>query len=500
MTDPQLTYTITTAPHPLGITPKGRSPESSRITIMVSRAGTPVKCGGLKVTFKQGAAESDLTTHLAAITPSVSGDEQWRIDAEGGSFVARPEQKTPLDIGTKVLLVEFSDVQVNGALGVTTVEISEWIDKTTADGDPTASTTAKITKYLPGFRFADFYVVNENGKVGQPIGIGKKATLHWTASQGADYSLLYDNKVENVTGKREFEITPTRDTTYYLRAEVTAGGQKTEHFLSTTVQVMMPKLDATSIEVTNFIATGDKFKVDSDGALDAAGGKFHIANDGHFWTANNKFHVFADGKIHSAGPIRVVSPDNVGYAGPAAEEIKFQVDGDGKATATGIATKNLDVTTNGTLTLSGSSSLFSTGVQTIANLDSGRIENGTKRNYFGSLSIPGAEVKTDGFLFGTVRQPSPSESNAVVNAWIEYQGSYFGTYSRGVSKGWGPTCSSFMVPIASGQGVTLGISAWSGDWINWWVLFYWIPLGTYREIGGSYSFTEKSSPPKMGWE
>ncbi|WP_438485441.1 hypothetical protein [Streptomyces sp. S186] len=260
MSDAQFTYTVTTVPTPLGVTPKGsRNGVSSYLTVLVTpNAGKELSCSGLRFTFKEGRSEAELSKDLGSILPSVPHPPGvWQVEYVNKAFMVSPKDGLPVKVKDASISVEFDGVVVNTERGVTPLRIEEWTGETKTTEAPSATTQVPIVKYPSGFRFSDFYAArDENGTlVPSPvIELGNPVTLHWTASEGAKYELFWDGGPtggEDVTLVRSKDLKEKqlleKDTTFYLRATFTTSGHTVTHYLTTTVQVRAPRLQVTSV-------------------------------------------------------------------------------------------------------------------------------------------------------------------------------------------------------------------------------------------------------------
>lgn len=175
------------------------------------------------------------------------------MSLSGTAFIAVPNQQRPPNLDTTGYAFSFTDINVNAQVGVTVLTVEERTDS------GRAKTTFYIGKYPHGFYFGDFHPSTLDGSGHASINPGDGITLSWSASEGAGYTLLYDNNdpidVTNVRSWPDKPLPLSRDTTFYLKASLTASGNTIEHYLATSVTVTKPILETTAITTSQLTFT-----------------------------------------------------------------------------------------------------------------------------------------------------------------------------------------------------------------------------------------------------
>lgn len=259
-----LDYAMATVPSPLQASPSKTELTVAEIQIPISN-GTegPVYCKSITFVLPVGDAAKDLVPEgeVKAIKPAITPSDEWEIEPgeELGEFVAKPKQDEYRKLTEQALLVQLRNVKVNAEVGSFEIFVEE-LSNTEDSQFSQHNAEFQLAKFPYGFTVSDFRPTEVQVKDGEA------ATLKWRGSDGANYTIFYGSAAPvDVTKVRQW-TTPKppglhADTTFILKAWVTAGGEPIEHYLSTTVIVADPDLRATSLKVSGESALEGATKV-----------------------------------------------------------------------------------------------------------------------------------------------------------------------------------------------------------------------------------------------
>lgn len=187
----------------------------------------------------------------------INNDAQHRSDDSTVTFICTPDSRQALfDDGREFTLI-LANIPINQTAGTAALTITETI----ADG-----TVEDHTGILRGFEKIDTDFVFENFSSQDPrVGNGSSTTLHWTGSpHNTTYYLSRDDLepeiLSGVTGPACQWPTPelTHTTTFVLRAEtLNAAGETIRRYLSTTVSVEEPTIEARTLTATDLVTVTD---------------------------------------------------------------------------------------------------------------------------------------------------------------------------------------------------------------------------------------------------
>lgn len=161
----------------------------------------------------------------------------------------------------KVIL---ADIPVNSAAGLAQLAVTA----STATAEDQPLTLDPIAKDSTDFVFANFSCQTPR------VENGHATTLHWNGSPGTRYTLSWDDggdadsvDLHNVTCFDTHELHHT--TTFVLHAQPQVSGRTIHHYLSTTVTVEDPDIQARSVTASSELALaddeGDTFRARSEG-------------------------------------------------------------------------------------------------------------------------------------------------------------------------------------------------------------------------------------------
>jgi hypothetical protein len=247
-----LDYAMETAPSPLQVSLSETDPTVAEIQIAVSNGSEkPIYAESITFTIPVGEAAQDLVSpkQVSNVKPAITPSDQWEINpgAEVGEFIASPKKPEYGKVTKAGLLVQLRKISVNEEVGTFVLMVAEMASKQDS-GFTEREGEYKLAKFPYGFNFLDFRPEKPQ------IGDGEEVTLEWVGSDDATYTLLYGSaSPEDVTLVRRW--TPKTkfhtDTTFILKAAVQVKDEPSlEHYLSTTVTVANPEIEATSLKVT----------------------------------------------------------------------------------------------------------------------------------------------------------------------------------------------------------------------------------------------------------
>lgn len=331
-----LNYLVTTAPSPLEITPADTTFTPATISVTAANPGPdPVRVVSVKFTLVAGTGAGALTEHLDQIHATVTPGADWTFAREDdGTFLAVPTgDQGYAEVTDKAVLFELTNIAVNGEIGVTTLDI---LERTQDEDGDTAKGTAEfqLGKCFPGFQFSDLTpAFLDDGHT--TVTNGDTATLTWTASHGAAYTMLHENKSYDVTNTRTWTSPKlTRDATFHLRASLTTDGHTVTHYLHTNVTVDKPDLTLGTLTVNGDVQVSGQSNVQG----------LHCAQT-----------LEVGDEIHVAGS--VYGGDRTKPVTLYGAHVTSDLTVDGNLSAIGAGTYDKDLSTTGGLTVSGTATV-----------------------------------------------------------------------------------------------------------------------------------------------
>lgn len=240
-----LTYSLTTAPTPVQVSPQQGPPSLASLTLVIS---CPISIDSVtvsQITFNLAVGDpsapdaTDLTDTAAGIKASVASTDstQWQMGpgAASGVFVLTPLSGSGV-IESQGLIITFIGIRVSGLVGTAVVKI---IERATADTTPPQWRQCAVA--VPKFPYG-FYVTNFTAGTPQ-VPLGQSVTLTWEGSSNANYLLLYAGQSVGVTHQRSWTSPPLYTTTaFVLKVTAIVTQQTVSLDLSTTVTVAAPTI------------------------------------------------------------------------------------------------------------------------------------------------------------------------------------------------------------------------------------------------------------------
>ncbi|MFF2348156.1 hypothetical protein ACFVVL_00110 [Kitasatospora sp. NPDC058115] len=456
-----LDYALFTRPVPLQVdyAGTGAAPTGNgRIVVTVSNStGNTVNIASLTFTVEVGPDPKDLTRHPEGIRPTAAPDD-WTLSPDGGTFTALPKDATagyiPFGAGTSYAFT-FDTIDVNTAVGVTTVTIAE----SQYDKPPVKHTSFLVGKAPYGFEFGNFrpQTVDQADAKGHHAAVrpGDRVTLLWEGSQGATYEIVHDLEPPCAVapGTYSWQSGPVyRDTTFHLRATLTTPGGTVQvsHYLDTTVTVLGPVTLGTQQDPTDLLVTG---------------------------TSTTWGDSRTDGRLTVSG--EAVVEGDLAVSGVATLDRDTTVHGD--LTVSGTTVLEQDTAVRGRLTarLSGllgpAEDLWTPTDEELA----AAAKDGKPR------TRPVDANSTDGFVLGALTVPLVEQGSVYLVARISCSVTGQPDVGAHVIQQWGlgfmTMNDSFLLPVPAGTGFTLGFAALhvpETDKPAFSLSFRWIPIGT----------------------
>jgi hypothetical protein len=199
MSDTLLTYSIETNPDPIQISPTDGAPSLATLTITVSNSPPPdpvtglppahppiIQCSSIVFNLHKGFNAKDFGSDLTIA--GSSAPEGWHIDPDGnGNFTVTPTTSSA-PVGSEGLVFVLEGIKVNLQPGTTWMTITETAARPNEDPDD------RITSISLG-KFPLKFSVGDLDANPQSVALNGSTTLTWNGTEGAEYTLEYDDVV-----------------------------------------------------------------------------------------------------------------------------------------------------------------------------------------------------------------------------------------------------------------------------------------------------------------
>jgi hypothetical protein len=242
-----LEYSLDTLPDPLQASPEQGNIVYGALSIVISNGGNAVvNLSQLQFTLPTGSLAQELTSDPGAILWATSPGNLWHVTMTSpGVFLLVPQSGNPVPVSTDGMVIQFYNIPVNQQVGTVAITVTE---TATSSSSPAEARTAvfNAAKFPYGFYFA-----NLTAQVPM-VQEGSSVTLTWQGSDNATYSIQWNEEpAVDVTNVRSWTSPVlSNDTTFLLKATVVSQGETVFAYLSTTVIVANPELQASSLQVT----------------------------------------------------------------------------------------------------------------------------------------------------------------------------------------------------------------------------------------------------------
>jgi hypothetical protein len=225
---PLLTYSIETSPYPVQASASD-NPTYCNLTIVASYPKSKVPCAVSKLGLYlpvRGAVGS--ATDLAAVVPGTptvkfhdpdvpGGTDDgagWHVTDEGGGrFVVEPASSGPVVFTHQSIVITVARIQVSDEVGNAAITLTEWSAPCSADGIPPKATSRRTTSITVA-KFPPSFQLSELTASALLVDCGETATLTWTGSPGASYTIGYEHHGDSGRVTESVEVHPAAGNSY----------------------------------------------------------------------------------------------------------------------------------------------------------------------------------------------------------------------------------------------------------------------------------------------
>jgi hypothetical protein len=255
-----LTYSMRTAPFPVQVSPSPQTPMLATMTIVASVPRSVGSCtvSQIVITLPVGNPQRPDAGDLTDVAPSPTAASISSSDGAAwtpspgigdGMFVFTPPGGS-VQMASQSLTIRLVGIQISPLVGTADVLISEWAaPQGSAAPAPQAPPSGRSIIQVAKFPY-DFYAY-DFAPTAQQIHSGERATLHWTGSTNAVYSIACGDQppVDVAVGERAWTSPPLYTSTpFTLYASASVAGETVRLDLHTSVFVASP-------QVVEFVAT-----------------------------------------------------------------------------------------------------------------------------------------------------------------------------------------------------------------------------------------------------
>jgi hypothetical protein len=246
--DTLLDYGVSVFPSPLQVSPAEGDPALGAISLVVSNGtSNPIYCTKIQITLPLGDLAQDLSPadDAASVHPVASPLTKWKFDppTASGVLTAHPTKPEYAEITTDGISLQINNISMNQQVGTFELDLVETSYAQGGTSQP-HNGSFQIPKFPYGFMVSNFTASSPE------VNEGDTVTLTWTGSEGATYTIRYDQEPWQPTTGRSW-ISPALYTTtvFMLHAEVSEGGE--------TVAMDLPPLPVTvaAPQVLQFYST-----------------------------------------------------------------------------------------------------------------------------------------------------------------------------------------------------------------------------------------------------
>lgn len=473
-----LSYGITTNPLPLQVSPASGSPSLSSLVFVVSNnTSKPIYCKQIEFEIQLGDDPQQLTNDASSILVSCNPSSAWQISQIGttGVFVASPLKPEDEEITLEGLSFQIFNIPVNKAVGATTVYVRETSSLTSGSGFEKRDNSYGLVKFPYGFYFGNFAASKPLVGNLQPV------TLSWNGADIATYTMIYDDKLVDVTNVRSWISPPlTRATTFQLKASVQQYGETVDTYLSVTVIVANPDIVATSLDVLK------TSKLEGDVT---AGAAFDVAGAARLASTLSVAGIstLADASAKSLNVGNAATFGSLAVARGASVTGGTTLDG---------LTVNGSTTVNGNAVINGNAAMKSLNVAGAVSMMKGAtlLYKGTKKDAVWMTA------QTDGFLVAQMHWPSEVTKFSLAFVQFYASGSWFcqiggtvGSFGRAWSDAMMSNANVACVPVRQGERCAYAVDQNKDNQVDSEASVFWFPLGAG---GVGESITELTDPPE----
>jgi hypothetical protein len=225
---PLLAYSIETSPYPVQAS-EPDNPAYCNLTIVASYPKSKVPCVVSKLGLYlpvRGAADS--ATDLAAVVPGMptvkfhdpdvpGGTDDgagWHVTDEGGGrFVVEPASSGPVVFTHQSIVITVARIQVSDEVGNAAITLTEWSAPCSADGTLPKATSRRMTSITVA-KFPPSFQLSELKASALLVDCGETATLTWTGSPAASYTISYEHRGDSGRVTESAEVHPVAGNSY----------------------------------------------------------------------------------------------------------------------------------------------------------------------------------------------------------------------------------------------------------------------------------------------
>jgi hypothetical protein len=255
-----LTYALVTDPSPLQVSLAGADSSTADIQLVITnQQSAAVAVKALQLTVVAGSDPASLTDLTSTVLDvQWQPNQPWTVQPPAPSIGDNFYTLTPSDSGNGKLnpgdsiVVAFTNVPINQALGTTTLSIAE---RTSPAG---GTLQYALAKFPYGFSFTNLTVVNpQTGAVVSQVARAQPVRLTWEGSvlDPNAYTVYYSTANGQQTGTlkvvNQWDLPNVyQDTIFNVQVTVSdQSGQPVRHTLMTSVSVASPNLIVTSLNL-----------------------------------------------------------------------------------------------------------------------------------------------------------------------------------------------------------------------------------------------------------
>jgi hypothetical protein len=218
--DPLLTYAISSDPNPLQAGVKG----GLILSISNSDPSNKITLYSVSVTISVGNTAKDLTTTTAGIHTPAPAAWTAKFAQGSGVYTAKPDDTAGVDVTTRGIALEISEIAVNDQVGATVLYIDEDAKDSSGTSRKIRSREVTLAKFPARFKLTDLTAAPD------PVVSGGSVTLSWL---GSNMPGLVTYRLEWVSGSAPH----SRDVTYTGPETITAVDTQPQTIFKLTAQV-----------------------------------------------------------------------------------------------------------------------------------------------------------------------------------------------------------------------------------------------------------------------
>lgn len=201
-----LTYTASTIPAPLQVSPPSGDPSLGTVGLVVSNDGdVAILCTAIELTFQSGVLAQDASSDFSGVTLNVrSGNWAFDSPVAVGVFTARPKTPADAEIAKDGLELEVGNLEMNQQVGTFELQITE--TSSLQGGSPQPRNLS-----LPIPKFPYLFTVSDFQASAYDVEPGGSVMLLWQGSAAISSSSRNVASRPTLTQNRTRATTPTQE-------------------------------------------------------------------------------------------------------------------------------------------------------------------------------------------------------------------------------------------------------------------------------------------------